>query len=50
MDKAKNKDIAVGILLILGSILVLAAKWNPPGSKSAEEGTANQGTVTATEG
>jgi hypothetical protein len=33
MDKQKSKRRAAGILLVLGSILVLAATWDLPEDK-----------------
>ena len=49
MDNEKSKDLAVGILLILGSILVLAANWYPPGSVSGDAPVTNEGVVPAAE-
>jgi hypothetical protein len=37
MDKLKSKQRAVGILLVLGSILVLIATWDLPEGWLAQE-------------
>jgi hypothetical protein len=34
MDKQKSKQRAVGLLLLVGTILVLIASWNYPGESS----------------
>jgi hypothetical protein len=38
MDKPKSKKRAVGLLLVLGSILVLMAIWDLPESMSSNHG------------
>jgi hypothetical protein len=43
MEKSKSKDIAVGIMMVLGSILVLLSIWELPhdslarGTKDTDE-------------
>jgi hypothetical protein len=35
MNKVKTRDLAVGIMMVLSSILVLIAIWDLPDSSSA---------------
>ena len=38
MDKQKSRQRAVGILVLLGSILVLLATWDLPENGSTQDG------------